>query len=116
MIAALDAGRSEIFLGHCEVQPKLEVRTRAEVLIKPEELAERVREFCGSSGHAGREDRALGGEVNLPVTEDSRRPGRICSLRWLSRNWIAALTVRPDDLDANYLRRSDAEVFTSPPA
>jgi hypothetical protein len=24
------------------------------------------------------------------------------------------VTVRPDDLDANYLRRSDAELFTTP--
>jgi tRNA threonylcarbamoyladenosine biosynthesis protein TsaB len=113
VIAALDAGRSEIFLGHCTVQPKLEVHTRAELLIKPEELAERVREFGASLVTPEEKIVALATKASLTV-EEIAAPGPDLLAALAFAQLDRGITVRPDDLDANYLRRSDAELFTTP--
>jgi tRNA threonylcarbamoyladenosine biosynthesis protein TsaB len=113
VVSALDAGRNEIFLGHCEVKPKLEVSTRAEVLIKPEELAERMLEF--NSRLVTPEERivVLATKMILPV-EQVAAPGAELLAALAFSQLDRGITVRPDDLDANYLRRSDAELFTTP--
>lgn len=113
VIAALDAGRNEIFLGHCEVHPKLEVRTRAEVLIKPEELAERVREWNARLVTSEEKIVALAKKLGLTVTQVAS-PGADLLAALTFSQLDRGITVRPDDLDANYLRRSDAELFSSP--
>jgi tRNA threonylcarbamoyladenosine biosynthesis protein TsaB len=113
VVAALDAGRSEIFLGHCEVHPNFEVRTRAEVLIKPEELTERVKEFHASLVTAEEKIVALAAKMNLPV-EQVAAPGAELLAALAFSQLDRGIKVRPDDLDANYLRRSDAELFTTP--
>ncbi len=113
VIAALDAGRNEIFLGCCEVKPNLEVSTRAEVLIKPEELEERVREFHASLVTPEEKIVALATKVKLPV-EQVAAPGAELLAALAFSQLDRGIKIRPDDLDANYLRRSDAELFTTP--
>jgi tRNA threonylcarbamoyladenosine biosynthesis protein TsaB len=115
VIPALDAGRGEIFLAHCEVKAKLEVSTRAEVLIKPEELAEKVREFAAPLVTPEEKIAMLAERSNLPV-ERIPAPGPDVLAALAFAQLDRGVTVRPDDLDANYLRRSDAELFPTPPA
>ncbi len=113
VVAALDAGRGEIFLGHCELHPKLEVRTLAELLIKPNELEQRARDFGAGLITAEAKIAALAGEANLPVERiEAPGPDLLAALAFAQLD--RGITVRPDDLDANYLRRSDAELFTTP--
>ena len=47
VVAALDAGRSEVFLGHCEVGENFDIKTLSELLVKQAELHERVHELGG---------------------------------------------------------------------
>jgi tRNA threonylcarbamoyladenosine biosynthesis protein TsaB len=113
VLAALDAGRNEIFLARCELHPQLEVRTRAEMLIKQAELGNRMREFGCALITPDDKVAALAREAEMAV-EQVAPP----SVELLSRLAFAQLdrgiTVRPDDLDANYIRRSDAEIFSAP--
>ena len=112
-IAALDAGRGEAFLGHCNVQAKLEVRTSAELLVKQADLAAKLREFSVPLVTAEEKIATVAREADLPV-QLVGAPGP----ELLARLGFAQLgrgsTVRPDDLDANYIRRSDAEIFSAP--
>lgn len=113
VVAALDAGRGDLFLGHCEVHPKLEVRTLTEWLIKPAELAERMKELKATLVTADERISTLAMQSNLPV-ETIDAPGielmALLAFVQLDRGDV----IRPDDLDANYIRRSDAELFTVP--
>lgn len=104
IMAALDAGRGEIYAGQFELgQPK-----RERLLPQPEFLAEakgwsvitpdtRIAELA----------RAAGLEVQQI---ESPRSDAIARLGWPSV--LAGETVSPEDLEANYLRRSDAEIFS----
>jgi tRNA threonylcarbamoyladenosine biosynthesis protein TsaB len=110
--AALDAGRHEVFLGDYDFlrdEPCV-----SEELLAQEEVVATLRANIGSlfatpdqklaelvSGHA------------LPVL----------SVQWPRSDFIARIglekilagkTVLPEDLEANYIRRSDAEIFSKP--
>lgn len=113
VVAALDAGRSEIFLGHCEVHPKLEVRTVSELLVKQAELAERVRALHALLVTPEEAIAALARAAGLAV-EPMAAPGVETLSALAGAQFDRGQTVRPDDLDANYIRRSDAEIFSAP--
>jgi hypothetical protein len=53
---------------------------------------------------------AAGSGVNVQEVE---RPGSAIAARIGLRKLLAGDTVSVDDLDANYIRRSDAEIFSS---
>jgi tRNA threonylcarbamoyladenosine biosynthesis protein TsaB len=111
IIAALDAGRNEIFLGHCELHPKLEVRTLAEFLIKPIELAARVSELGSVLVTADDRIAVLAAQAALPF-EIVVAPGPDLLAAIAFAQLDRGVTIRPDDLDANYIRRSDAELYS----
>ena len=113
VVVALDAGRNDVFVSNVEVQPQLEVRTLSEMLVKVSELAERAREFGGILITPDEKIAALATEANLPMQKISAPgPDLLAALAFAQLDH--GVTVRPDDLDANYLRRSDAEVLFSP--
>ncbi len=112
VIAALDAGRNDIFLGQCEVKAGLEVSTVAELLIKPAELAERARAMNAVLVTPEEKIAALAAEAGLPV-EQVPAPGADLLAALAFAQLDRGITVRPDDLDANYIRRSDAELFST---
>lgn len=113
VVVALDAGRNDVFVSNVEVQPQLEVRTLSEMLVKVSELAERAREFGGILITPDEKIAALATEANLPMQKISAPgPDLLAALAFAQLD--RGVTVRPDDLDANYLRRSDAEVLFSP--
>jgi tRNA threonylcarbamoyladenosine biosynthesis protein TsaB len=115
VLSALDAGRGDVYVGDYEVYP--EVCMHSERLLSREEL---IVEAKSKSKH----------EDELVVTPDSalaeilQAAGvRVELTEYPSSAVIARLgwehlqrgeTVRPEDLEANYIRRSDAEIFAKP--
>ena len=110
MVAALDAGRSEAYAGDYEVANG-KARLQRESLLKEEEFVALVR-----------------GKLATAVTPDKLVLGwaqkhgfEVCAVEHPRSDAVARLglekllareTVSPADLEANYIRRSDAEVFS----
>ena len=107
VIAALDAGRGEIYTGVYEVSERSVIIH--EQLLSQEEFiraAEGLRVITPSSSVAH-----LLRNAGIPVEEvDSPRSDIIARLGW--KKIHAGETVSPDELEANYIRRSDAEIFS----
>jgi tRNA threonylcarbamoyladenosine biosynthesis protein TsaB len=116
VLAALDAGRAETYIGDYELEgfPKM----HSERLVARDEFLAEVR--GGEADGAGR-------QVVTPhaaLAEIVRSAGVPCDdIAYPSAEVIALLgwqhiqrgqTVRPEDLEANYIRRSDAEIFSQP--
>ena len=108
VIAALDAGRAEAYVGEYELGDGHTTKVN-ESLVGQDELPALV---------AGQ------GEVTVVTPDeaiakllDARRVARPQSdaiARLALRKILAGETVAPEELDANYLRRSDAEIFSKP--
>ena len=114
VLAALDAGRNEIYLGDCEV-PTNEFVPRAHVyserLLSREEFLTEARGKLVVTPDAGlAELLAASGipsqHVSSPTAADIARLG------W--QHILRGQTIGPDELEANYIRRSDAEIFSKP--
>jgi tRNA threonylcarbamoyladenosine biosynthesis protein TsaB len=109
VIAALDAGRSEVFFGVYELQ-KGAAAVIAEQLLTDHEFLEEVRRSDRavitsdeSVAHKLADARI---EVNFTQRPDSTLVAKIGA-----RKLAAGDTTSVEALDANYLRRSDAELF-----
>ena len=113
VVAALDAGRSEVFLGHCQVGENLQIETLSEQLLKQADLAERMRENGAPLLTPDEKIAAIAEQAGLPV-ERVTTPSAELLAKLAFAQLQRGLTVRPDDLDANYIRRSDAEIFSFP--
>lgn len=107
VIAALDAGRGEVYAGEYEI-------TRTGPILRNEQLLP-MNEFVSQSINA------LVATPDATVAEALRRAGVAVSLvDYPSAEEIARVgwqrlqaerTVTPEQLEANYIRRSDAEIF-----
>jgi tRNA threonylcarbamoyladenosine biosynthesis protein TsaB len=120
VVAALDAQRGEVYAGeyqvvHSEVPSELRVHRIDEVLL-------RLDDFTAS----------LGARFPVPITytpdaaverallqsgspvERIPRPGADLIARVGLAQFLQGLTISSEALDANYLRRSDAEIFSAP--
>jgi len=107
VIAALDAGRGEVYAGQYEVRQR--ARLISERLLTMEEfLAEAPgRVVITPDNSLAESSRAAGLHVEQVESPPS---DAIARLGW--HKILAKDTVRPEDLEANYLRRSDAEIFS----
>ena len=110
VVAALDGGRGEIFIGEYEVAAEV-AQVVGERLVSKEELLS-----VGRKSTVSTPDKALAAlaeNLGLSVSPcpfpDSQMIARV---GW--RKMRAGETVSPDQLEANYLRRSDAEIFGKP--
>jgi tRNA threonylcarbamoyladenosine biosynthesis protein TsaB len=106
VIAALDAGRSEVYMVVYDVDDAAHMHS--ERLVAREELWAEARGsvIVTSDANLAEQARAAGlsvQQVDLP------RSDAIARLGW--EKIRAGLTVSPDALEANYIRRSDAEIF-----
>jgi tRNA threonylcarbamoyladenosine biosynthesis protein TsaB len=103
VMAALDAGRNEVYVGEYggSVKPFERLLTRDELLALAREHKvvtpdKSVADFVRSA--------------NLEVVEVERPDsGAVARLGW--KKLQAGETVSPEALEANYIRRSDAEIF-----
>ncbi len=112
ILALLDAGRSECYCGEYEVKDRDAVLIR-EFLITRDEAVDLALpgglkvvtsdEIVARSLH----DRAV-------VFAEIARPGSEAAAQVGYQKYLAGQTVTLEALDANYIRRSDAEIFSKP--
>jgi tRNA threonylcarbamoyladenosine biosynthesis protein TsaB len=107
ILAVMDAGRGEVYAGEYEVGSK-DARAVSERLLQIEELI-----ASAQAAPVVTPDRNIGGHLQaagLRVVEVDRPcSDAIARLGW--RKIQAGNTAAPEDLEANYIRRSDAEIF-----
>ncbi|PYX09944.1 MAG: tRNA (adenosine(37)-N6)-threonylcarbamoyltransferase complex dimerization subunit type 1 TsaB [Acidobacteria bacterium] len=107
VIAALDAGRNETYVGEYEVVKDATMR-RERLLTRQEFLDAALAKTVVTSDKVV-SDAAR--NVALKVVEIERpRSDAIARLGW--KKILTGETVSPEALDANYIRRSDAEIFS----
>jgi tRNA threonylcarbamoyladenosine biosynthesis protein TsaB len=114
ILAALDAGRGDVYVGDYELGPQMHMQSER-LLSREEFLAE-------ATGAEARHtiivtpDAVLAAMVQVAGTQveliEYPNAGVIARLGWdrLQRSQ----TVRPEELEANYIRHSDAEIFSKP--
>ena len=108
VIAVLDAGRDEAYLGEYTVRDGSATRVR-ESLVAQGELPAMVKGL---------------GKVTVTTPDDAiakllnahraTRPQSDAIARLAIKKILAGETVAPEELDANYIRCSDAEIFAKP--
>lgn len=108
IFAALDAGRGEVYVG--EYQVSTSVVMRRESLLSREEL------FAHASGRIVTCDLTVAEAARAGGLQVERVPypgsAAIARIGWEKLH--SGQTVSPDALEANYIRRSDAEIFANP--
>ena len=109
VLAALDAGRGEVYVGDYELAGT--ARMHSERLMTAEELLAEARQIPivtpdRKLAEAARQAGFEVEEVPAPASD------AIARLGW--EKIQAGATIAPEDLDANYIRRSDAEIFAKP--
>jgi tRNA threonylcarbamoyladenosine biosynthesis protein TsaB len=107
IFAALDAGRGELYVGEYQAIGDAAALVREVVLSKDEffSVARECVAVVSDDGLAGAA-REAGVEVSLVAAPDARA---IALLGW--RKLQAGLAVTPEQLEANYIRRTDAEIL-----
>jgi tRNA threonylcarbamoyladenosine biosynthesis protein TsaB len=108
VFAALDAGRNEVYVGEYE-QDKLEAF--GEQLLTRDEFVETCRGRIVITPDAPVADAAKLTALDVALI-DRPKSDAIALLGW--KKIHAGQTVSPEDLEANYIRRSDAEIFSKP--
>ncbi len=111
VLAALDAGRGDVYAGDYERGAK--VRMHSERLLSREEFiaAAAGKAVVTPDGALAGIARSAGVKVELIEYPNS---GMIARLGW--EHLQRGETVRPEELEANYIRHSDAEIFSKPKA
>jgi tRNA threonylcarbamoyladenosine biosynthesis protein TsaB len=110
VLALTDAGRGEVFAGTYQAFPDQQARAISERLIKIDDLE------VGDVKQAITPDQLLSGALvrkGFQVELIARpRTDSLARLGW--RKIQAGDTVSPEQLEANYIRQSDAEIFSKP--
>ena len=113
VLAALDAGRGDVYVGDYELGPQvlMHVHMHSERLLSREEFVAEANGKVVVTPEAALAEtvRAAGIEVDLIEYPNS---GVIARLGW--EHLQRGETVRSEDLEANYIRHSDAEIFSKP--
>ncbi len=113
VFAALDAGRGDAYVGDYDVSPHVHTHARmhSERLLSGEEFvnAAKGKAIVTPDSVLAEKIRAVGIQVELI---EYPKGGVLAQLGW--EHFQRGETVRPEALEANYLRRSDAEIFAKP--
>jgi len=107
IVAALDAGRNEVYAAECEIRNG-EARLISERLMSREQLFESARNATIRTPDQSLAEAARLQGLRLEQIEHPRSD-IIARLGW--RKIQRRQTVSPEELEANYIRRSDAEIF-----
>jgi tRNA threonylcarbamoyladenosine biosynthesis protein TsaB len=115
VVAALDAGRGELYAGEYEIVADSAQVQRAKLqrerLLSKDEFFAVARDKAVSTPEANLAE--IVRNAGLPVFLVPRPTAEmIAELGWTK--WQAGDTVSPDQLEANYIRRTDAEIFAKP--
>jgi tRNA threonylcarbamoyladenosine biosynthesis protein TsaB len=108
VLAALDAGRGEVYVGEYEVLSEVTLCRRERLLTLAEfgEIAPGELVVTPDKSLA----EVLKGQGIAVQLVERPRSDVIASLGW--QKILAGETVSPEKLEANYIRRSDAEIFS----
>jgi tRNA threonylcarbamoyladenosine biosynthesis protein TsaB len=114
ILAALDAGRGDVYLGDYELRPPMHMHSerlmsREEFLAEARDAEATYKAVVTPSAVLAEAVRAAGNQVDLIEYPNA---GVIARLGW--EHLQRGQTVRPEELEANYIRRSDAEIFSKP--
>jgi tRNA threonylcarbamoyladenosine biosynthesis protein TsaB len=110
VMAALDAGRGEVYAGEYEIAGDAARVLRESLLSKDEFLSAAENRVVATPDLALA---ATARETRLSVSSIAF-PGAAAIARLGWRKLQAGETVSPEQLEANYIRRSDAEIFAKP--
>ena len=118
VLAALDAGRGDVYVGDYELDPQMHMHS--ERLLSREEFVAEAKGAEASGKAVVTPDavlaetvRAAGIAAGIHVELiEYPNSGVIARLGW--EHLQRGQTVRPEELEANYIRRSDAEIFSQP--
>jgi len=113
VLAALDAGRGDVYVGDYELEPQMrQCRMHSERLLNREEFLADARGKAVVTPDAGLAAAAgTAAEIRVELI-DYPNSGAIARLGW--EHLQRGQTVRPEELEANYIRHSDAEIFSKP--
>ncbi|HZQ67465.1 MAG TPA: tRNA (adenosine(37)-N6)-threonylcarbamoyltransferase complex dimerization subunit type 1 TsaB [Terriglobales bacterium] len=106
--AVLDAGRNEAYVGRFRISDSA-AETIEEKLIRQSELHSALGTITTSDQKIADAAAANGVSVEMIAAP---RADSIARIGW--KKLLAGTTVAPESLDANYIRRSDAEIFSKP--
>ncbi len=112
--AVLDAGRSEVYVGDYEVSGKDRgsmLQITSERLLDREQLAAQAKGIAVVTPDAALAEFLLAAGIKCELIA---YPGSAVVARLGWQRIQRGETVRPEDLAANYIRRSDAEIFSTP--
>lgn len=110
VVAALDAGRGEVYAGEYEVTAQT-AKVCQEKLLNKDEFLSLLNGSVVSTPVASLAEVARA--AGIPVLAiDEIRAEMIARLGW--QKLRAGGTVTPENLEANYIRRTDAEIFAKP--
>jgi tRNA threonylcarbamoyladenosine biosynthesis protein TsaB len=114
VLAALDAGRGDVYVGDYELDPR--VHMQSERLLSREEFLAEAKGAEATHKTIVTPDAVLAAMVQVSGTQveliEYPNAGVIASLGW--ERLLRGQTVRPEELEANYIRHSDAEIFSKP--
>jgi tRNA threonylcarbamoyladenosine biosynthesis protein TsaB len=115
-IAALDAGRGEVYVAEYRVHASGRQLAREFIAPHAEFVAEIRGEAKGAVGPIVTPDESVAGLAKAAGLRVLRvaMPGVAEIARLGLEKLVAGNTVSAADLDANYIRRSDAEIFSAP--
>ena len=117
--AVLDAGRGELFVGEYSFGRPLPVMVEERV-IAPQELARMIEQrgqklaLVTPDEHIIEQTKKLLRDPYLLWERHIEHPGSAGVARLGIAKVLAGKTIGVDELDANYVRRSDAEIFSLP--
>ncbi len=107
VIAALDAGRGDVYAGEYEVNGEAATMLGEQLLTK-DEVFGRAKESALVTSEKSLAEAAANAGVSVSLV-DVLHAGSIAPLAWRKLN--NGETVTPENLEANYIRRSDAEML-----
>jgi len=110
VVAALDAGRGEVYAGEYEVAGQ-SARLSAERVLTKDAFLSQAKVATVSTPIPALADAARLAGIHVEII-DRVTTGMIAALGW--KKLQAGETVTPEGLEANYVRCTDAEIFAKP--
>jgi tRNA threonylcarbamoyladenosine biosynthesis protein TsaB len=111
VFAAFDAGRGDVYVGDYELNPQ--IRMLGERLLSRQAFLAEANGRLVVTPDAGLAEMARASAPGVQVEKiDHPDSGVIARLGW--QHLGRGETVPPEELDANYIRHSDAEIFSKP--
>jgi tRNA threonylcarbamoyladenosine biosynthesis protein TsaB len=120
ILAVLDAGRGDVYVGDYEIDPHRHANLQSERLVSGTEFQAEGMLSASERKTIVTPDAALAAAFRtafrtsgIPV-ELIEYPNSAAIARIGWEHLRRGCTVRPEDLEANYIRQSDAEIFSKP--